>query len=70
MNNVVTPCSAATIVSGRDTSPRTMLDTGRQPVGGYAGVARDGADLLAGRRQHVDKGPADGAGCAGYKYHG
>ena len=46
------------------------LDTGRKAVGGYAGVAREGADLLARRRKHVDKGPADGAGCAGYKYHG
>ena len=46
------------------------LDTGRQAVGAYAGVAREGADLLARRREHVDKGPADRAGCAGYKYHG
>ena len=55
---------------GSRTSPRTHLDTGRKAVGGYAGVAREGADLLARRRKHVDKGPADGAGCAGYKYHG
>jgi hypothetical protein len=48
---------------------RDHLDTRRKSVGGYAGVVREGADLLARRREDVDKGPADGAGWAGYKYH-
>ena len=33
-NNVVTPCSAATIVSGRDTSPRTISTPAGRPSAG------------------------------------